>query len=298
MDQYPIPPAPGAFAWDGHNLPDLLALQKLDANLYRNHRHDPNVNGRAYGGQVLAQTMAAALDTVPLDRMPTVLQAVFLQGVRIDVPLDLKVETLQEGKRFSSRHVRGTQGETSSIDAHCSFQVPLKGPEHQFPEAEPAPPADSLATNYEVFATWKDRFAGTSINIVPKPAIDMRFIDPAHELFPPFSNPRVRFWLRFKNRLSDDPRIHALALTYLSDYWMNYGAVAPHMATFKPGTAIYIASLNHSVWFHAPCRADEWLQVVTEGTRAGNGRALSKALVYDERGTLVASVTQEYLLSV
>ena len=298
MDEYPIPPAPGAFAWDGQDLPDLLALEKLDTNLYRNRRHDPNMNGRAYGGQVLAQALMATMDTVPLDRMPTVLQAIFLQGTRIDVPLDFKVETLQEGKRFSSRHVRGTQGDTSSIDAHCSFQVPLNGPEHQFPDAAPAPAADTLKTNREVFAEWKDRFDSSSINIVPKPAIDMRFIDPARELFPDFSQPRVRFWLRLRNRLSDDLRLHALALAYLSDYWMNYGAVAPHMATFEPGTALYIASLNHSVWFHAPCRADEWLQVVTEGTRAGNGRALSKALVYDERGVLAASVTQEYLLSV
>ena len=47
-----------------------------------------------------------------------------------------------------------------------------------------------------------------------------------------------------------------------------------------------LASLDHSMWFHAPFRADEWLLYDTESTRTGSNRALCSGRIYREDGTL------------
>lgn len=54
-----------------------------------------------------------------------------------------------------------------------------------------------------------------------------------------------------------------------------------------------IASLDHSMWFHAPFRADEWLLYVTYSPRSNDGRGLSFGYIFRADGTLVVSVAQE-----
>lgn len=76
---------------------------------YRNRLGDANENRRSYGGQLLAQALMAASQEVPPDRPVTAMQFLFLQSALHEQPLDLQVSDLQDGKRFSSRHVRGTQ---------------------------------------------------------------------------------------------------------------------------------------------------------------------------------------------
>ena len=64
-------------------------------------------------------------------------------------------------------------------------------------------------------------------------------------------------WLRVSSRLPDDPFWHRAAFTYLSDMTLVGAAMAPHGVSFGQGDA-FVASLDHSVWFHRPFRADEW----------------------------------------
>jgi acyl-CoA thioesterase-2 len=56
------------------------------------------------------------------------------------------------------------------------------------------------------------------------------------------------------------------------------------------------ASLDHSLWFHRPFRADEWLLYVMESPAAGGSRAFTRGSIFTRGGDLVASVAQEGLL--
>ena len=59
------------------------------------------------------------------------------------------------------------------------------------------------------------------------------------------------------------------------------------------------ASLDHTIWFHRPFRADEWWlydQVSPIGAR--RSRAGHSARVFTQDGTLVATVAQEGLIRV
>jgi acyl-CoA thioesterase-2 len=289
--------APGRFAWNPEDVPALLGLEQLGPLHFRNVFHDPNRNGRAFGGQPMAQSLVAAMNTVDPLRLPTVMQVVFLQGVRIDLPVDYKVDVLQDGKRFSSRHVRAQQDDVPVLDVNFSFQVPMDSAEHQYPMVDDVPPPESLVPNSDIDPALIERYERTTYTLSPRPSIDFRFVDPSRELFSPTSLPRLRYWIRIKQQLPDDPRLHFAALTYLSDYRINHAAIGPHWPGITDKDMLYVASLNHSVWFHMPIHADEWMLVVAEGTRAISGRALTKAAFYSRDGTLIASAAQECLMA-
>lgn len=119
-------------AWDGRDLAELLALDAIGDGRFRNRFGDANAQDRAYGGQILGQALLAAARTVASGRAFTVMQSLFLQGTLHERAIDLEVESLQDGKRFSSRHVRGTrQGGRTVLDAQVSFALPMDAPAHE-----------------------------------------------------------------------------------------------------------------------------------------------------------------------
>ncbi len=56
------------------------------------------------------------------------------------------------------------------------------------------------------------------------------------------------------------------------------------------------ASLDHTIWFHRPFRADEWWLYDQVTPSASGGRGLAIARVFSRDGRLVASVAQEGLI--
>ncbi|HJR39016.1 MAG TPA: acyl-CoA thioesterase II, partial [Nocardioidaceae bacterium] len=58
------------------------------------------------------------------------------------------------------------------------------------------------------------------------------------------------------------------------------------------------ASLDHTIWFHRPFRADQWLLYDQASPSASGGRGLAFGRVFTEEGTLVASVAQEGLIRI
>jgi acyl-CoA thioesterase-2 len=98
--------------------------------------------------------------------------------------------------------------------------------------------------------------------------------------------------------MGDDPRRHAAAFAYLSDYWLNFVASITHVAALANADAqLYVASLNHAIWLHRPIRADQWLLFDCLSPSGAAGRGLAIGRVYSQSGDLVASATQECLLA-
>ena len=70
-------------------------------------------------------------------------------------------------------------------------------------------------------------------------------------------------------------------------------ALLPH--GLGPIDNVFMASLDHAMWFHRPFRADEWLLYDQASPSAGGGRALTQGQIYNRRGDMVAAVVQEGL---
>ena len=60
-------------------------------------------------------------------------------------------------------------------------------------------------------------------------------------------------WVRASAPLPDDPLTHACAVATVSDLGSGFGQVeVPNLPAGGP-------SIDHSLWFHEPIRADEWM---------------------------------------
>ena len=285
-------------AWNGLDLAELMALNAVAPHVFRTRCGDANTHGRAYGGQILGQALMAAARSAPPDRPCTAMQFMFLQGTLHDEALDLHVTPLQDGKRFSSRHVRGVQrGERNVLDAQVSFAVPIAAPAHGAPPAVALEDPDRLPGVEAFPREWAqavERAIGYQLRV--KPVLDFRFAAPPDGLRLELPTPRLRFWVRTRSRLPDDPVLHAAVFAYLSDWWLNYPASGGHQAEAEVLGGLYVASLNHALWLHHPPRVDEWLHFDSVSPAAASGRGLSIARVHDRAGRLVASCTQECLM--
>jgi acyl-CoA thioesterase-2 len=72
-------------------------------------------------------------------------------------------------------------------------------------------------------------------------------------------------------------------------------SLVPHNLTFySPG--LRLASLDHSIWFHAHPDVNAWLLYAMDSPWAGEGRSISRGHIFTQAGKLVASVMQEGLV--
>jgi acyl-CoA thioesterase-2 len=71
----------------------------------------------------------------------------------------------------------------------------------------------------------------------------------------------------------------------------------PHGVDYAAGNP-QLATLDHAMWFHRPCRVDDWLLYAIESPSASGGRGLAFGRFFTRDGKLVASTAQEGVLRV
>ena len=80
-----------------------------------------------YGGQLLAQALAAAERTVTDDRQAHLLHAYFLSPGDVAATVDVQVERVRDGRSFSSRCVSACQGGRELFRMLVSFHIAEPG---------------------------------------------------------------------------------------------------------------------------------------------------------------------------
>ncbi|MDN5874538.1 MAG: thioesterase family protein, partial [Sinobacteraceae bacterium] len=97
------------------------------------------------------------------------------------------------------------------------------------------------------------------------------------------------------DKLPDNPLLHRCVLAYASDFNFLATALMPHAKSFlDPNMAV--ASIDHALWFHRDVRVDDWLLYCMESPTAQSARGLTRGLIYDRAGRMVASDVQENLM--
>ena len=108
-------------------------------------------HGRVFGGQVLAQALAAASRTVPAARSAHSLHGYFIRPGDALQPITFTVETLRDGRSFSVRRVLASQNEKAILALTCSFQEPAGSAlDHQVAMPEGVPRPEDLPTTADV----------------------------------------------------------------------------------------------------------------------------------------------------
>ncbi len=261
-------------------LVDLLALERIDRSLYRHH--NPEVGERRlFGGQVAAQALQAAANTVEADHAVNSLHAYFLRPGRYGVPIVFTVDRIRDGSSFTTRRVVATQDREAILNLDASFHAVEDGGDYEPPSPlGSVPDPDGLGGDKQRWGSHHQLLDARPVEVPGEdPAVGTR-------------------WIRIADTLGDDPVAHACGIAFFSDT----GPLGTSRRAIggPEGTAsresMMTASLDHCVWFHRPARADEWLYYRIEPVACGGARGLARGGIWSRDGHLVASVAQEGLL--
>ncbi|GAB4861769.1 Acyl-CoA hydrolase 2, variant 2 [Ancistrocladus abbreviatus] len=279
----------------------ILHLDPIEVNLFRGITlPDAPKFGKVFGGQFIGQALAAASKTVDYLKVVHHLQAYFLLVGDFDIPIIYEVHRIRDGKSFASRRVDAIQKGNLVFTLLASFQKEEKGFEHQETVMPMVPSPETLVSMEELRErriidprlprTYRNKVATTKFDPWP---IEIRFCDPSTSTNQTKSPPSLRYWFRAKGKLSDDQALHRCVVAYASDLLFIEVSSNPHR---RRGLKISVLSLNHTMWFHRPVKADDWLLFVVNSPSAYDARGLCLGQMYNRNGELVVSLVQEGLL--
>ena len=281
---------------DTQTLVKALDLERLEVNLFRGDTPAEESRERIYGGQVIAQSLLAAYETVEA-RVCHSLHCYFIRPGDPSVPIIFDVDRSRDGGSFTTRRVVAIQHGQQIFNLAASFQVEEQGFEHQ--SEMPAAPhwdevEDDIAAQRRRLKNlpaeqraWLDR---------PQP-IEMRTVAGRFDVSKPAPRePLQQVWFRAKDPIGADPHMHQVILAYASDMSLLGTAVRPHGVSWQtPG--FQSASLDHAMWFHQPTDFNEWHLYHQESPSASGGRGFNLGYIYRASdGALVASCAQEGLM--
>lgn len=271
---------------------DLLDLEAIEDNLFRGSQPD-TVMQRVFGGQVAAQALVAATRTVAPEYVVHSLHSYFLRPGDTMVPIVYDVEAVRDGRSFATRRVLARQHGRPIFAMTLNFQIPEVGLEHQDAMPDVPGPEDSIDLAQLFRQRTPDEEWPTEWD-----ALEVRFAGstrPGGEFSHPTKPAKARLWVRVAGKLPDDALAHTAAFAYASDMTLLGATLIPH-GIFIASPGMQAASLDHTIWFHRPFKADEWWLYDQHSPSASGGRGLAIARIFTADGRLVASVAQEGLV--
>lgn len=275
----------------GDGLLSILDVAELEQDKFQG-LSPANGWKRVFGGQVVAQALAAAVRTVD-GRDPHSLHAYFILGGDPSVPIIYDVDRIRDGGSFSTRRVQAYQHGSAIFSMIASFHKHEPGFEHSITMPKVTGP-DDLPDEAVLRARLPIALRGYVDLTWP---IELRVVDLDRYLNPAAPKPEHRVWMRARKPLPANLPIamHQCALAFASDYsLLETGLIGHGLLLADP--RIQAASLDHAIWFHRPFKADDWLLFVQDSPSAEDARALCRGSIFTRDGVLVASVAQEGLL--
>lgn len=237
---------------------------------------------RAYGGQFMGQSLAAAARTVDPGKAPTNVHLQFLRGGEAGDAVEYRVERVYDGRTAASRRVVSRQAGRLLTTASVSFSAPMIGPEHGHrelradPEAlertGPVGPAPSMPLNELDIRVDDDRCAGEFVRrmwwraTVPLPAGDTAAL------------------------------LHTVVAAYVCDVYMIDPALAVHGHSMRARTH-RSGTTDSSIWFHRRIHADRWNLLELRSPAAARGRGVITGQLIGDDGAVAATLAQEGLIA-
>ncbi len=276
-------------------LVDLLDLERIETDIFRGRQPSESMQ-RVFGGQVAGQALVAAGRTVPEDRSVHSLHAYFLRPGDPSVPIVYQVDRIRDGRSFTTRRVVAIQHGRPIFNMSASFQIDEVGFEHEVPMPS-VPRPEGLASMPELMAPYADELDGWYTR--PRP-IDVRYVDDPPRIARDAGSrePFSRVWMRADGQLPDDPLLHVCAVVFASDMTLLDPTLLVHGLSWGSGGGMFVASLDHAMWFHRRFRADEWFLYDQQSPWTGGARGLAQGSIFTGDGHLAVSVVQEGLLRV
>jgi len=252
--------------------------------------------GRVFGGQVLGQSLHAAYQTVPNDRIAHSMHGYFILGGDVNIPIDYHVDDIRDGRSFTTRRVVAFQEGKAIFNMAASFHIKENGENHQIQMPNVLTP-DLLLTDIQQAEALqkKDPIRFQRLMKAHPQIFEFKPVNKAIYLQTRNSLPLAHIWFRIKDKITADIPLQQQILAFASDYSLLLTATLPHRQKIVD-SKMYYASLDHALWFHRDFKIDDWLLYAIESPSASNARGFSKGSIFDQKGKMIASVTQEGLM--
>ena len=264
---------------EGRSLFEALELEQVGEGRYVAQNFTAGLGGVVFGGQLHAQSIVASQSIAP-DKYVKTIQNVFARGGDIKLPLDIEVETMAAGRAMASATVTISQEgklRTRSLVLLTSPDDDLIRHGAAIPAVDP--PESCPEGNAEA-DFWETRVPG---------GVDLhaKGVGPAE----------LNVWSRFHGPVVDGTIGQAL-LAYATDGFLITTAMRPHEAIdlTMAHTEISTSVLSHTLTFHEPIDAGQWLLLAHSSPYAGRGRSYGRADVFTEDGRIVASYVQDNMI--
>ncbi len=266
---------------------EILELEAIDANLFR--AKNASVHQlRLFGGQVLAQAIAAANRTVDDSRLCHSAHGYFLRPGKPDTPVLYRIERIRDGRSFTTRRIVALQNGEAIFSMDASFQVLEPGLEHQMP-APDLPMPEDLRDDIEVAR----ELGNTHPWVLRERPFELRSTAQLgdHEK----NRDENPVWIKFRNQAPVERSQQQQLLAYASDMGFVGTSFLPHQETANRDS-IQMASLDHALWFHSEPNLSDWLLFYRECPNTEAARGFIRGAFYSRDGQLVASAMQEGLI--
>lgn len=254
---------------------DLLTLEPHGPDTFVGLAAQYPWNDRLYGGQVIAQALAAASRTVPVERGVHSLHAYFIRPGTHDEPVRFEVERLRDGRSFSTRQVVARQSSGAILNLSASFQVhesEADVPVGPMPHDVPSPDTPDLVD--QGWGRLLDRRAPSGVE-------------------------PVGCWVRLLTDLGADPVLQTCALAFMSDAAPSRPARQRHpeaLGDVRDRGRFQGASLDHAMWFHRPTDVAQWHWFAMRSHGLAGARGVVSGDVFSIDGRHVATLAQQVLL--
>lgn len=273
---------------------NILEIEQLEVDLFRGIGGGGETTVRIFGGQVIAQALAAAYKTVD-GRLCHSLHAYFIRAGDPSIPVIYQVDRARDGGSFTTRRVVAVQHGRQILNMSASFHVDEEGWDHQHEMPKVKGPS-GLQSRAEQREANKDRIPEKyRKDFLRKRPIEIREVAPQDWFEPVVSDDTNHMWFRVPGASSADAMMQHCLLAYASDMNLLGSSLRPHGQSFFKGE-VMTASLDHAMWFHKPVNFEDWHLYSMDSPFTGGARGFNRGTIYTQNGDLVASVAQEGLV--
>ena len=273
---------------------DLISLEKKRENTFEGQNFQTSW-GRVFGGQVLAQSLNAAYQTVPPDRFAHSLHGYFILGGNLDLPITYEVDIIRNGKSFTTRRVVAFQEARAIFNMSASFQLLQNGVDHQFSMPNFIPPEKLLSDLEQLEVQNTDPRIYQRFKKIKPEVIEFRPVEKLTLRDDIDAPAESNYWFRSKEATPFGIDIQQQLLAYISDYGLLRTATLPHKKELSQSSTFY-TSIDHAIWFHRSFSLEDWMLYAMDSPSASNSRGFSRGSIFNRDGLLVASSAQEGLI--
>lgn len=267
-------------ALDFDNVLACLAVGPVGDSRYEG----PNIEldyRRVFGGQILAQTIAALAQACPTKQVKSFTQLFPREG-DTSMLMTYAVDVQQEGRTFATCAVVADQGDAGKVisTTTASLHTPETGLEAQIVMSEYGTPQEATPTDLGMIP-WECRVVGGT------------------DLATTESRPqKYAFWTKTPPVTLEGQWVHQALISYATDLTIIGTALLPIEGYSQADTGIrlHTAVTSHTMWFHSDFRVDDWLLVSQYSPVLTGGRAFGRGDVWTQDGRLVASFAQESMV--